>query len=311
MITSDPIADVVSAARNAQPKCVKLNGSMCVIAALLLAAMAARAAASPPAPQVGDTYEITMIKESAQQGRNGSSGDSHDKDTIIERVIGLRADGLELEYDLPKDATADDRAGNWQFPARIFKPLRGPAQLLNSPELEVRVDGWLKAGGLTRAACGHWIFTWNVFRIECDPQSVIKTVEAFDLRSADLREGAPYQDTGALGPGTLARKATGPDGATFAVEMPVDPDAVRRVRAESDVVAGEILHKPVTLDAALRARASETVSGTISVAFETDAAGSLRRRTKVTKLDIKDPDGGSETETVTETLERRLISRRS
>jgi len=85
---------------------------------------------------------------------------------------------------------------------------------------------------------------------------------------------------------------------------------VRRARAEADVAAGEILRKPVTLDAALRARSGETVSGTISVAFETDAAGNLRRRTKVTKLEIKGPGGGSETETVTETLERRLISRR-
>jgi len=287
-----------------------LTGSMCATAALLFAAIVARAGASSPGPHVGDTYEITLIKETVQHGSNGSSGSSHDKDTIIERVIGLRANGLELEYDLPKDATAGDRASNWQFPARVFKPFRGPAQLLNGSELEARVDSWLKAGGLTRAACGHWIFTWNAFRIECDPQSVIKTVEAFDLRSVDLREGAPYQDSDALGPGTLARKTAGQDGATFTVEMPVDPDAVRRARAEADVVAGEILHKPVTLDAALRARSVETVSGTISVAFETDAVGDVRRRTKVTKLDIRGPDGRPETETVTETLERRLISRR-
>jgi hypothetical protein len=182
--------------------------------------------------------------------------------------------------------------------------------LLNGPELEARVDDWLKAAGWNRIVCGHWIFTWNTFRIDCDPQSVIKTVESFDLTSADLREGAPYQDPEAHAPGTLARKPAGSGGAIFAVEMPVDPDAVRRARAESDVVVGEIMKKPVTLDTALRERAKETVSGTISVAFEVDSAGSVRRRTKVTKLDIKRPDG-RETETVIETLERRLISRRS
>jgi len=90
--------------------------------------------------------------------------------------------------------------------------------------------------------------------------------------------------------------------------MEIDPNAVRRARAESDVVVGEIRRKPKTMDVALRERVKETVSGTISVAFQTDAAGNVRRRTKVTKLDIKLPDGGSETETVTETLERRLIS---
>jgi len=289
---------------------MKLIGFMGMVAALLLPALTARAGALPLAPQVGDTYEITLARDTAQRGSDGSSGSSHDKDTIIERVIGLRADGLELQYDLPNAATADERARNWQLPARVFKPFGGPAQLLNGPELEARVDGWLKAAGWPRTVCGHWIFTWNAFRIECDPQSVIKTVQSFDLRSADLREGSPYQETEARGSGKLARTAAGPDGAIFIVEMPVDPDAVRRGRAESDVVVGEIMNKPVSLDAALRERAREIVSGTISVEFETDLAGYVRRRTKVTKLDIKGPDGRSETQTVTETLERRLISRR-
>src|SRR5665213_3451626 len=305
-----PIVDIVSAATSAQCIRIRLIGFMGIIVALLLPASVAQAGASPRAPQVGDTYEITLTQDSAQYGTHGSSGSSHDKDTIIERVIGLRADGLELEYNLPKDVTADDRAENWQFPARVFKPFRGPAQLLNGPELEARVDRWLKAAGWPRTVCGHWIFTWNAFRIECDPQSVIKTVEAFDMRPTDLRDGAPYREPEARGPGTLAKKTAGTDGAEFFVEMPVDPDAVRRARAESDVATGEIMNKPVTLDAALRERARETVSGTISVEFETDSAGDVSRRTKVTKLDIKEPDGQSETQTVTETLERRLMSRR-
>jgi hypothetical protein len=99
-------------------------------------------------------------------------------------------------------------------------------------------------------------------------------------------------------------------GEIFTVELPVDPDAVRRARAESDVAVGEIMRKPVSLDAALREQEREIVSGTISVEFETDSAGNVRRRTKVTKLDITGPDGRSEARTVTETLERRLISQR-
>ena len=91
--------------------------------------------------------------------------------------------------------------------------------------------------------------------------------------------------------------------------MPVDPEAIRHARAETDVGVGELLNKPVSLDAALHERAGEIISGTISVALETDPAGNVRRRTKVTKLDIKQPSGRSETQTITETLERRLISR--
>lgn len=289
---------------------MKWIGLTGIIAAPLLLAAPVAAGTSPVSPQVGDTYELVMTTETEQTGsRNGSSGSSHGRDTIVERVVALRADGLELEYDLPDSATADDRTRVWQFPARVFKPVHGQVQLLNSAELEARVDRWLKAAELPRAACGHWIFTWNAFRIECDPQSVLKTVESFDMRSAELRDGASYQAGGAGGPGTLTKREAG-DGAVFTVEMPVDPDAVRHTRAESDVVVGEIMRQPVTLDAALRKHASDAIVGTISVTFETDHAGNLRRRTRVTKLRITGPDGQSEAQTTTETLERRLISHR-
>ena len=288
---------------------MKLIGFIGMVAALLLPASMARAGAISLAPQVGDTYEITLTKASNKRGSNGSLGSSHDKDTIIERVIGLRTEGLELQYDLPNAATSDDRARNWQLPARVFKPFGGPAQLLNGAELEARVDAWLKVAGWSRSVCGHWIFTWNAFQIECDPLSVLKSIQSFDLGAADLREGAPYREFDARSSGKLVRKTDGLGGAIFSVEMPVDPDAVRRARAATDVVVGEFMNKPVSLDAALRKQALEIISGTISVAFETDSTGNVRRRTKVTKLDISGPDGPIETQTVVETLERRLISR--
>jgi hypothetical protein len=161
---------------------MKLAGFMAMIVAILLPVTDARVDESPSGPQVGDTYEITMNRDSAQQSNDHSSGSSHDRDTVVERVVGVRADGLELEYDFAREVTAEQRAGDWQFPVRIFKPDRGPMQLLNRPELEARVETWLQAAKLTRAACGHWYFTWNAFQIECDPQSVIKSLETFDLR---------------------------------------------------------------------------------------------------------------------------------
>jgi hypothetical protein len=278
-----------------------------MIAALALTAACGQLAKS--AAKTGAEYEISKSYETSEQASDGSSGSSRGRETFLERVVATREGGLELEYDLWKGATAQDRARSWQFPVRVFRPSTGPMQLLNRPELEARLEDWLKRARWTRAVCGRWIFTWNAFYIECDPQSVIKVLEALDLRSVDLREGASYQEAGARGPGTLRRKA-GPNGETFAVSLELDPDAVRRARAESDVAIGEIMRKPVPLDAALRARAAESVSGTISVTFERDAGGHAWRRTKVTKVETKAPDGRSETETATETVERRPVSGR-
>lgn len=281
-----------------------------VLAALLLPACAARAQLSPPGARVGEVHELIKAYETSSETSEGSSGSSQGHDTLIERVIGLRPDGLELEYDLA-EADPEARASYWQYPVRVFKPKSGALQLLNRAELESRVDRWLKKGKMTRAACGRWIFTWNAFRIECDPQSVIATLTSFDLRPSDLREGALHREAEALAPAPLTLKAAGPEGSIFAVEMEIDPDAVRRGRAESDVAVGEIMGKPVTFEAAARARAKEKVSGTINVTFATDPAGNVKRRKRIVKLEITEPDGRVETRTATETLERRLVPGRT
>jgi hypothetical protein len=259
-------------------------------------------------PRVGDVYEIAMVRDSSEQGGDESSSSAHDKDTISERVIAVRPDGLELEYDLPREATAQDRKTNWQFPARLLRPRDGRVQLLNEPELKARLDRWLKEAKISREACGHWIFTWNAFRIECDPQSVINTIDAFEVAVPNLRDGAAYQEAGALGPVPLKKQASGAGGATYTAELKVDPDAVRKAQAESDVVVGEIMRKPVTLEEALRARAKTTVSGTVVVTFDVDPTGNVRRKTAVTQVDLKDADGSEKSRTSTQTIDRTLIS---
>ena len=90
--------------------------------------------------------------------------------------------------------------------------------------------------------------------------------------------------------------------------MPVDAKAITQDRADADVVAAELNGKKVTLEAALRARSSEMVSGTITVVFDLDNEGKIKRRTTVTKLITKMADGRSEDQTITETLEQKLIA---
>ena len=279
-----------------------------VAVAMFLTLSVVHAQSAAPAPQVGDSYEITLHHESARRSSDGSSGNSSGGHAFVERLIEVRGDDLELEYDLPLDATAEDRASNWQFPVRVFRPASGPLQLLNRTDLEARLERWLTAARFPRAACGSWIFTWNAFQIECDPQSVLQTIERIDLRRADIRDGAPYQDPAAREPGRLRRTDVRTDGATFVAEMPVDAEIVRRRRVESDLVVAEIMRRPLAREEAVRARAAEEISGTITVTLETDATGQVRRRIRMTQLETREPNGSIETETATETTERRPIS---
>jgi len=219
-------------------------------------------------------------------------------------VIAIRDGGVELQYDYPKSATSDDRASTWQLPARVFRPAHGPIQLLNRAELEMRVDPWLKKAGMTRAACGHWIFTWNAFRIDCDPDSAVQIIEGFDPAPPELRDGALYRDPDALDPAPLKKSA---DGKAFVVGLAIDPERVRKERAETDLTVAEISRKKLTLEDALHAHADEAISGTIAIRFEVDSAGEVRRQITVTTIKITTPNGRSDTRTVTQTLERRLL----
>ncbi|MDI1327472.1 MAG: hypothetical protein PSV23_11820 [Brevundimonas sp.] len=266
-------------------------------------------ARAQPAVQdhVGDVYELRLKNTTESSTDDGSSGSSQSGGLLVERVVAVRDDGVELEFDLPPEATAEDRAGDWQWPARVLKSPDGSLHLLNAAELETRIDAWLVAGGMPREACGHWIFTWNAFKIECDPHSVIGTLAPFDLRIGDLRDGASYAERGGLGPVLLRMRPADAGGSAFVAETPINPEFVRRERAESDVVVAEIMGEPKTLDDALQARAADDVTGEITTTFTTDAGGRVVRRTTVTTLTTTDAEGVVERSTSTRTVEGRLL----
>lgn len=269
------------------------NGAMKRLLAIALLALPVPAFAQS-APKVGDVFEILRQSQTAQQSE-GSTSTSSNTDGLIERVTAVQADGVELEYDVPQGSD-----GGWQFPVRVFRPLQGPLRLVNAKELDARVDAWLQRGGMTRAACGHWVMGWNAFRIECDPQSVLRTVEAVQVEPANLREGASFTVPGARGSAPLVKK-----GNRFTVELAIDPEGVRRDRVDSEMAAAEINGQKLTADAVRRAHAGDAISGTITVTFDLDAEGHAARRTRVTKVQIKGADGRVETNTVTEIVERR------
>jgi hypothetical protein len=254
---------------------------------------------------IGDEVVILKSYNTSSKASDGSSsGSSSGQSSLLESVVAIREDGRELIYDLPKTTSKEDRARSWQFPARVFKPNHGTIKLLNPDDLEARLATWLKSAGWERSVCGQWIFTWNAFRIDCDPQSVVDTINSFDMRVGELREGALYSDSNAKEPGKLVQKKSEARAVSFTVELKVDPDVVRRARAKSDVVVGEIMKKPVLLEAALKERLKEDVSGTVSVTLDVDDAGQVRRRVRVIQLKTERLDGSTEIESNTETVER-------
>ena len=268
----------------------------------MAAALLLPAPAHAQTEKVGDTFLITRTEISESRSNQGSRSSSSANGALQERVVALRDGGVELEYDLAPGTDPEERANQWQFPARIFKPAQGPLRLLNTAELEARVDPWLRRGGMTRAACGHWIFTWNAFLIDCDPQSVLKAAEANDLRP-DLREGAPMGHRLARGTAPLVKAGT-----RYTVELPVDPEAVLNESIDSDLMVAEVSGRKMTREEARRGHAGETVSGTITIRFDTDSMGSVRRRTSVVKLERRGPGDAVEVETSTDTFERRPIA---
>lgn len=280
---------------------------LALAAALLIHAGAAQAQAAEPRDRVGDAFDIRLTITSESSTDDGSSSSkSRSGGRMTERVIAVHDTGVELEFDLPAEATDSDRAREWQWPARVLKSADGSLQLLNAAELEGRVDAWLTAGEIPREACGHWIFTWNAFKIECDPQSVIGALAAFDLRPGDLSDGAPYSEPGGLGPGILRLESTTSEGSTFVAETPVDAAFVRRQRADADLVVADIMGEPKTLEEALQARAAEQITGMITTSLTTDPEGRVIRRRTVTNMTTA-VGGVVERATATLTAERRRL----
>ncbi len=218
-------------------------GTMMSMLVAVLPSTVCHADQSTGIEHIGTTATILRDVESSWKGSDRSTGSSTDRDALVERVTGLRGDDLEIEYDLPAWAKEQDRARIWQFPVRVLRKAQGQFQLLNGPELEARLNAWLVKAGLPQAVCGHSYVTWNVFKIECDPQSMISVVEQYDLRFANLHDGTSYTDREALGPMILIRMPTDSSDYVFTGTAPVDPEQLRREQAQSDVVDAEVANE--------------------------------------------------------------------
>jgi hypothetical protein len=259
--------------------------------------VALSALVSLQAPETG-TLILSRRYQTQSRSSDGSTSSSNGRDELSEEIVAYTPEGTEVRFDLPKGSTAEERKREWLFPARIFYPSSGPPRRLDRAEAEGRLAEWLKGAGLERKACGTWYLTWNAFMVECDPDAFIALVGEFSLRSVPAREGALLGDPMAGTPVALRK-----EGRALAARYTLDPDKYRMAIAESDVIAGKITGRPVTLNRALLKRVKQGVTGTIGVRLDLSLDETAVRRTRVATIETKDESGTTTTETREEVTE--------
>lgn len=277
-----------------------------VAALLSLASLSAWAEPTAQAGRAGEVFEIEVTYATRSGGPEGMSSSSNGGGAYVERVVAVRPDGVEVEFDLPPGTSPEERKRTWQYPVRVLRTPDHRLELVNEAELRTRVDGWLAAWNIPREACGRLVFTWNVFKIECDPRSVLAGLEPMDLALQPVEEGGLYRDPAARAPAPLRLQARTAAGATYVMTADLDADLVRRQLEEAEVGVGEMIGKPVTPEAARAKFAAVSLEGTVTVTLETDPAGVVRRRTRVIEQRQKDGDRVT-TSTRTDVVERRLL----
>lgn len=237
-----------------------------------------------PVDRVGDAYEIAIEGVSQTSGAM-SSGSSQDRDLLMERVVSFHDGGTELEFDLPRDTSAEDRVRAWQYPVRVLQSPGHALELLNAAEAKVRLHAWL--GDKEEAFCGHWVFTWTAIKIDCDPKSVVQIIEPLIATRSDLSEGAAYKAPGAVESVTLRTERRDAGGSVYVADLIVDPELIRNQRSEADVAVAEMTGQaPLSLEVATANHAKDKISGAITVHLETDAGNRLVRRTTVTRTEV-------------------------
>lgn len=259
----------------------------------------------------GTVYEIRRIEETKSDDGHGSSGTSYDRSIVIERVLGVDADGLTLEYDLPARADQAARDRQWTFPLRVLRPASGPTRLLDRQRLEARIASWLKRWKVSRAGCGHYGFTWNAFKIECDPDSALDVARAYDLRADPLDEGGRFRHPNGLGDAPFQRSDRDQGGAVLTAELPINPAAMLEQEAEVQRIVAEIFDKPIEIEAAWQALRATQVTGTIAVRIEVDRAGGVTSKTVTQRTAYRAANGKIDNRLTTTTWQRRKISEAS
>ena len=286
----------------------------CAIATLLATGQPTPAWTSDEAPAI-ETSLVLLTRETGSKG-SGSKGSgsnsisrtssSRSRGSLVERVVERGPEGLVLEYDLAQPKSKRRGTDVWMFPARVRKAPGQDAVLLNEQAVAARLQDWLDRHPSLRPLCGRYVFTWTMFRIECDPQAVLEAIAPYDLHPGPLSVGMPYTEDDALEARPL-RSAPGIEaGRGYTVTLSLDPEALRRTDLEVRAAALQVTRDGASaLTEEMERLKRSDYSGQRVVTFATDAAGRVSMRRRETSIRIEKPDGSHETRTITEVVGRK------
>ena len=240
-----------------------------------------------PSSQV-EEFIIEVSYETRSKGDNGSSSSSNGRYMYTERILQETGDCTTKRFDI---AGEDRPLAEWQWPVEVERCSDGIIRLLNTAEMEARRDAFHAEAGIEKAACGSYYFTWNVFKIECDPEAILETIETIDLEGLELIDGSEYQHgTSSM---RLSRDELSDPGSPLGASIEVDADEVRRAEAKTIVIFGELQGEPVDEEEAMQRVQAIEVTGTTRITFVFAEPGEITR-TVVTEAEVSDPAEGLE-----------------
>ncbi|QGX38424.1 hypothetical protein [Permianibacter aggregans] len=251
-------------------------------------------------------YEVQTESKSSE----GSSGSSNSRSTIVERIIGEREEGLELEYSFPKGDVPEIEA--WKLPARVLNKPGSHIELLNKAEINARLDAFLEKHPEIRKHCGGVVFTWAAFEIHCDTNHVVDVIAGYNLYLGALSEGQLYTEPGALAPAPLKVAPSETPNQIYEVTLVLDPVLLQSEYEKSMEQAAAITGMDAIelINSSLHLGAGEQpdFSGTRVVVLEASSDGRVEKIQRQTTIVIKGGGLFHEVRKQKESLKRRPIN---
>ena len=252
----------------------------------------------------GEKYSILVSYETQTESENSSSS-SRGRTLYSEQIISDSGDCSIKRFDIVDEERRERPLAEWQWPVEVENCGNGDRKILNLPAMEARLSSFLAAAEVPQDKCGRYYFTWNVFKVECDPQAILSNIETIDLGSLTLVEGAEYVRSGTPD-STLLRKVTAEDGKTkLKAVFAIDPSQFREETAQSQVIVQELTGEAISYEEALAEAQVIEVAGSTTIEFEIASDRSEITQTTVTTATIDEPGEGRETQASKVTILRK------